>query len=264
MSDILSFVRGVFLLDVETYARLRDSRNVMRTGILILLVAFLIAGAVQFVIDLNNNLRPFSADEAADIQAQIMQSMQPWLQFMPEGDEFSQVFMDQFLQNMQAGFGIGAEIDSLPTPLGRGLSVIFPDTGVAIGRGINRFLTTLGSWLSKPFAHLGAFLAYGIWVLLFARIMGGAGGIDRFFGVTALYAIPHMLGFLSPMPYVGWMFALLGFIWAIAVYVRGVQVTQRLDVGRSVLATFLPLVLLLLIGMLLAMFVLLTIIFAGN
>jgi hypothetical protein len=60
------------------------------------------------------------------------------------------------------------------------------------------------------------------------------------------------------------MFALLGLIWGIAVYVRGVQVTQRLDVGRSILATFLPLLLLLLIGILALMFVLLTIIFAGN
>lgn len=264
MSDILNFARSVFLLQEETFVNLRDSRNVMRTGILILLLCFLIAGALQFVVDLTNNLRPFSADEAADIQAQIMEAMQPWLQFMPEGDEFSQVFMDQFLQNMQAGFGIGAEIDALPTPLGRGLATIFPDSGVAIGRAISRFLSTLGAWLSKPFAHLGAFLAYGIWVLLFARIMGGAGGIDRFFGVTALYAVPHVLGFLGPLPVVGWLFALLGFVWGIVVYVRGVQVTQRLDVGRSILATFLPLLALLFFGILLLMFVMLTIIFGSN
>jgi hypothetical protein len=224
MKEILPLLRGALLLDQPTYERLRDSKNAMRTGVILLLVVFLVAGSLQFVVDLVNNLRPFTVTEAADVQQEIRDSLDQWLQFMPQ-DEFSQQFMDQFLQNLNAGLAMGVDIDSLDTPL---------------PRGISRFFETLGGWLSQPLGRLAAFLAYGIWVLLFAKLLGGNGGVDRFFGVTALYSVPNLLGFFAPIACIGPLLGFVGMVWGWVVYVKAVQVTQRFDVGKAILATILP------------------------
>jgi hypothetical protein len=151
---------------------------------------------------------------------------------MRPGDQFSQMFMDQFMQNFNAGINMAVQIDALPAPLPRVLA---------------RFFQSLGTWLSHPFNHLAAWLAYGIWVLLFAKLLGGVGGVDRFLGLTALYAIPNLLGFFSFVPFVGWLVALVGTIWGWAVYIRGVQVSQRFDLGKAILAAVLPLLILILL-----------------
>jgi hypothetical protein len=224
MKEILALLRGAILLDQPTYERLRDSKDAMRTGVILLLVAFLIAGSLQFAFNLVDNVRPFTASEAADVQQEILDTMDAWLQFVPQ-DEFSQQFMDQFRQNLNAGLSMGVDIDSLDTPL---------------PRGISRFFETLGGWLSQPLARLAAFLAYGIWVLLFAKLLGGNGGVDRFFGVTALYSVPNLLGFFAPIACIGPLLGFVGMVWGWAVYVKAVQVTQRFDLGKAILAAILP------------------------
>ena len=70
--------------------------------------------------------------------------------------------------------------------------------------------------------------------------MGGNGGVDRFLGLIALSAIPNLLSIFAPIPCVGPLVALVGWVWGIAVYVRGVQVSQRFTVGKAVAATLLP------------------------
>ena len=94
--------------------------------------------------------------------------------------------------------------------------------------------------MTRTFAHLAAWLAYGIWVLLFAKLMGGNGGVDRFFGLTALYAIPNVLAIFGPIPCIGGLISLVGWIWGVLIYVKAVQVTQRLTVGKAILAAVLP------------------------
>ena len=94
--------------------------------------------------------------------------------------------------------------------------------------------------MTRTFAHLAAWLAYGIWVLLFAKLMGGNGGVDRFFGLTALYAIPNVLAIFGPIPCIGGLMSLVGWIWGVLIYVKAVQVTQRLTAGKAILAAFLP------------------------
>lgn len=238
MKQTIALLRGAFLLDQSTFERLRDSKNAMRTGVILLLVVFLVAGSLQFVVDLVDNLRPFTATEAADVRQEIIDSMDTWLQFMPQ-DEFGQQFMDQFLQNLSAGLNMAVDIDSIATPL---------------PRGISRFFETLGGWLSQPLGRLAAFLAYGIWVLLFAKLLGGNGGVDRFFGVTALYSVPNLLGFFGPIPFIGPLLGFVGMLWGWAVYVKAVQVTQRFDVGKAILAAILPaliVIVLVLLGMML-------------
>lgn len=249
MSTLVSTLRGILLLDQATYERFRDSKDAMKKGVLILLVAFLLAGSLQFLVDLANNIRPFGAEEAAEFKEEFLQGFEQWQQFMPQDEEFRQVFMDQFLQNFEVGLSMGVAIDALPTPL---------------PKGIARFFETLGAWLTKTFSHLGAWLAYAIWVLLFAKLLGGNGGVDRFLGLTALYAVPAVLGILSPIACVGPLIAFLGTVWGWVIYVKAVQVSQRFTVGKAIVATLLPALLLILLVALLGLLSLLGIISAAS
>lgn len=243
MNELVAMLRGTVTFDPQTFAGLRDRRDAMKRGVLLLLAIFFIAGSPQFVVDLAKNLRPSTETEAAEFQQQFMQGLETWRQFMPQQDEFSQIFMEQFMQNFEAGMNMGLQIANLPTPL---------------PRGVGRFLETLGGWLSKPFKHLGAWLAYSIWVLLFARLLGGQGGVDRFLGATALYAVPNLLGFLRPIPYVGGLLALAGMLWGWAVYIRGVQISQRFDLGKAILVTVLPVLLAIVVGIIILVLVILS------
>lgn len=243
MNETIALLRGAFLLDQAAFERLRDTKNAMRTGVILLLVVFLVAGSLQFVVDLVNNLRPFTASEAADAQRQMRDATEQWLQWLPQ-DERSQQFVDQFLQNFSAGLNMAVDIENVATPL---------------PRGISRFFQTLGGWLSQPLARLAAFLAYGVWVLLFAKLMGGNGGVDRFFGVTALYSVPNLLGFFAPIPLIGPLLGFVGMVWGWAVYVKAVQVTQRLDTSKALLAAVLPALILFVLALLLFMLLTITI-----
>lgn len=225
MNPLLSMLRGVVLLDTATFERLRDRKDSMKRGVLILVVCFLIAGSSAFLVNFVNNLRPFGVEQADAVRQQIEQTFEQLQPFMQQGDEFGQIFTDQFMENFEAGLRIGTAIDSLKTPLPRGITALFESTGV---------------WITQVFARLAAWLAYGIWVLLFAKLMGGNGGVDRFFGVTALYAIPNILGLFSPIPCIGGLIGLVGWIWGVLVYVKGVQVTQRLSTGKAIFAALLP------------------------
>jgi hypothetical protein len=156
---------------------------------------------------------------------------------MPQQDEFSQQFMQEFFENFESGFRIGVAIDSLDTPLPRGLA---------------RWFTAMGGWLSSALGHLGGWLAYAVWVLLFAKLLGGNGGVDRFLGLTALFAVPNLLGIFNPIPCVGPLIAFIGWLWGVAVYVKAVQVSQRLDTGKAILAAILPALILAVIAMIVA------------
>lgn len=225
MNQLMSMLRGVVLLDTATYERLRDRKDAMKRGVMILLVCFLIAGSSAFVVNLINNIRPFTIEQADEVKQQIEDTFQQVQQFMPQDDQFRQAFLDEFMENFESGLGIGVAIDSIKTPL---------------PRGVAGFFESLGAWITQTLAHLGAWLAYGIWVLLFAKLLGGNGGVDRFFGLTALYAIPNILAIFGPIQCIGGLVGLVGWIWGVAIYVKAVQVTQRMSAGKAIVAVFLP------------------------
>lgn len=111
--------------------------------------------------------------------------------------------------------------------------------------------------------HLGGWLAYAVWVLLFAKLMGGNGGVDRFLGLTASFAVPNLLGIFSFIPCLGPFLALIGWLWGVAVYIKAVQVSQRLDTGRAV-AAILPALILAVMAMMVVFIGLLAIMAAAS
>lgn len=223
MANLTGTLRGVLLLDDKTYQRLLTSANPMKVGIYFLLVCLLIAAFPTFVTGTIDEIQPFTADRATEFQEQFMETFRMISQFMP----IDPLFMQQFEENFQFGLNIAVAIDALPRPL-----------PYAVGG----FFTALGSWLSLPFTHLASWLSYTIWVLLFAKIFGGRGGTNRFLGLTALYAVPNLLGFFGFIPYLGGLFRLVGMVWGWIVYVKGVHVSQEFTGAKAVLITIAPLI----------------------
>lgn len=224
MNSVLILMRDVALLREPAMEAFRDRKDAMKLGVAILLACFLIAGSLAGLISLVNSVRPFGPEQADQIRQEFLQSFEQF-QFFGGMDEESQLFLDQFTENFEQGLRMGVEIAALPSPL---------------PRGIAGFFVALGGWLTTAFGRLTAFLAYGIWVLLVAKLLGGNGGVDRFFGLTALFAVPNLLSFFAPIPCVGPMIAFVGWIWGVVVYIKAVQVSQRFTVGRAVVAALLP------------------------
>lgn len=236
MNSILILMRDAALLREPAMEAFRDRADAMKRGVAILLACFLIAGSLAGLINLVNQVRPFNAEQADQIRQQFSQTFDQ-MEFFGALDPNAQAFLDQFTQDFESGLRMGVEIASLPSPL---------------PKGVAGFFSALGRWLTTAFGQLMSFLAYGVWVLLFAKLLGGNGGVDRFFGLTALFAVPNLLGIFAPIPCVGPMIALVGSIWGIVVYVKAVQVSQRITVGRAIVAALLPAAILIVIALLVA------------
>jgi hypothetical protein len=191
-----------------------------------LLVCFLIAAFPGFVSNVIDGVTPFNEAEAQAFEADFFRGFDLVQQFMPADEEF-QLFMDMFRENFAYGMRMAIAIDALPRPL-----------PFAVGG----FLTTFGAWISGAFSHLASWLSYAIWVLLFAKLTGGRGGLNLFLGLTALYAVPNLLGFLGFIPFLGAVFTLVGMVWGWVVYVKGIQVSQEFSSGKAVLVAILPLI----------------------
>jgi hypothetical protein len=229
METTLNFLRRVVTLDEATYRDFLTSENVMKRGFLILLACFLTAAIPVFGESLTGGLGRFSADEAATFQEQFQDIFSQFQ--LANGADAAQ--FEEFLDNFAFGMDIGVQIDALPTPLPRPIAVFFK---------------AVGAWLTAALSGIRPWLGYGVFVLLFAKLAGGRGIINHFMGLTALFAVPHLLGIFSFIPFVGPALVLLGTIWGIAVYVRAVQVSQDFSGGKAFLITVLPALIVIALG----------------
>jgi hypothetical protein len=226
MNDLTGTIKGIILLEEKTFERLLAAENGMKLGIYFLLACFLIVAFPAFVSSTIDNVQPFTEERASVFQEEFLQGFEMITRFMPVDEDF-QVFMEQFRENFAFGTSIAVAIDALPRPL---------------PRAVGGFFQSFGGWLSSPFTHLASWMSYAIWVLLFAKISGGRGGVNRFLGLTALYAVPNLLGFLDFIPYLGAVFRLVGVIWGWVVYVKAVQISQEFSPGKAILMAILPVI----------------------
>lgn len=241
MKEMLNVMRDAALLREPAMEAFRDRKDAMKRGVAILLACFLVAGSLAFLLNLVNSVRPFGPAQIDAAQQQFTQSLEQ-MQMFGATDPASQAVFDQIVETTQVIMRAGMEIAGLDTTL---------------PRGIAGFFSALGRWLTSTVGQLLTFLGYGVWVLLFAKLLGGNGGVDRFFGLTALFAVPNLLSIFLPIPCVGSLVAFIGWIWGVVVYVKAVQVSQRLTTGRAVAAALLPAVILTLLVVIVAFFSLL-------
>ena len=239
MTELLNTIRGAIALDIPTFVRFRDSEDVFRRGVTILVLVALIVGAVAFAVDFVTGLTTTPEEEIAKAQEGFGQMLQAMSQFMPPEDleEFKKYFLAYFETGMEIGRGIAA----LDTP--------FP-------RGLITFFQALGHWVHRPLAMLGGFLGYGIWVMLAAKLLGGKGRLQEFLGTAALSSVPYLLLVLEKVPCIGGLLSFVAWVWSTIIWVVATAVThgwavpittgegavERYEVnwGRPILAVILP------------------------
>jgi hypothetical protein len=235
MKEMLRLALDAALFRHEAYAQHVVRSDVLKRGLLLLVLVSLLAGVVSFLIGLVGDLRPISplpSDQEVDgIIRELLASLDPLRQFvdLPFAPD------DEVLGYMRPAIRMGLEIAALPTPL---------------PRPVGSILTNLGAFLSLPFGRLAGWIAYGVWVLLAAKLLGGRATVAQMLGTTALYAVPHVLDILQFVPCLGGVIGLATTVWGIAIYVKGLSVANEFSVGRAVLATLLPALVLLLLGLL--------------
>jgi hypothetical protein len=244
MSEWIRTLWSGLLFREPAFTGLKNHRDAFLQGFLVVVVISLVVGLPALVGDVVGGLRPSNPeaemDTAMSEMDQVLQQMQPFLGNMPAGalDDI----MAQVKENMRFGFGIAKQVEALPTTL---------------PRPVNKFFEALGEWASKPFtegglplaaAALGTWLGYGIWVMLFAKLLGGRGTLAGFFGTTSLYAVPHTLAFFAFVPVLGGILGFIAYFWGLAIYVKGTATSQQLGLERALLAVLLPILLALLIA----------------
>ena len=255
MSQLLTFVRGVLTLDDATYSAHVASRDALKRGLLLMVVVALLVELFPFLSGITSSFR--RVDVAAmqgDIERQIEQQMQ----FNPawQDPEFRQVFKEYF----GAVFAIVKDIVALKPNVS-----FLPDW-------LDHLLNAFGAWLSTPLAWLGAWAGYALWVMLFAKLLGGRATLEKMLAATTLTVVPHLLdvlvsliGLLSSIPLVGACFGIGGgliglaaWVWGIAVYVKATAMANEFGLDKATLATVLPALLaLLLVFVLMIVFVIL-------
>jgi len=236
MSEMLSTMRGAITLDIPTLVRFRDGGDVFRRGVIILVLVGLVVGAVDFAVGF---IGSFFAPSADAQMVEFGQSLDQMLQFMPP--EAAEFFEEQVLVNIQAGIEIGREITALPTPL---------------PKVVGNFFEALGLLVSRPLAMLGGFLAYGIWVMLAAKLLGGSGRLQEFLGTAALAAVPSLLLVLERVPCLGGVLGLVAWVWGAIIWMAATAVAHgwavpvtgaagevtryQVSWGKAILAVILP------------------------
>ncbi len=235
MTEMLTSVRGAITLDIPTLVRFRDSEHVFQRGVTILVLVALVVGLVAFVVNFIGGLLTSPEAEIA----QVTQGFDQALQFMPP--DAAAAFNEQFLRNFKAGMQIGIEVAALPTRL---------------PRVVGTFFEALSGWTQRPLAMLGGFLAYGIWVMLAAKLLGGTGRLQEFLGTAALSSVPYLLLVLEKVPCLGGVLGVVAWIWSILIWIAAAAVAhgwavplttdegvvERYQVawGKAILAVILP------------------------
>jgi hypothetical protein len=236
-------------LHTPAYTGLAGRYDAFLQGFVIVLIVSLLAGVPGFVGELMAGLQPAPASETAETSAALREMLEaagPWMARLGLPADTQAGVANEVANAFDLALQVRQEVDELPTRL---------------PRPVGRVLEALGNWLSQPFgsAHLplavasvGAWLGYGVWVMLAARMLGGRGSLHGFFGATALYAVPHVLDLLRWLPFVGAIIGVIAYVWGVVIYIKATQASHGLSFERALIAVLAPLALaaLLIVGVL--------------
>ncbi|NUQ36383.1 MAG: YIP1 family protein [Caldilineales bacterium] len=233
LAEWVALARAALTLKAEPFHLFTAGRASLKRAVLLVIVVGLLIGAVQALAGLGALFRPtvITAEEITGGFNQFFEQMTP---FLDSADPAMREFMNIYRGSIETFAPTLEEISKLPAPL----------PGF-----FGRLFTWLGGWLSTPFALLSKWLLLSIWIMLFARLLGGRGSLLAYLSASSLSTLPHLLGAFSFIPCVGFLLGLTASIWGLAMQARAVELTHDLSRGRAVAAVLLPYALLLLLLM---------------
>jgi hypothetical protein len=232
MGGMLNTVFRTIILDDSAYEDWRERPNLFLRGIILIAIVILIAGIIAFAVNLVNLVRAPDLDQIED---QIRMGFEQQFKFNPSMQNLPPEVREMLDQTIEVVIPMAKDLAAVEAPLPRGITGLFQATG---------------EYLTRVFSALGGWMFYGALVLIAVNLLGGAAKLPDFLGTTALYSVPLLLTLLSPIPCLGGLLALIGWIWAIVVYIKAVSVSSDLDAGRSILAVLAPIAFFAVLGLL--------------
>jgi len=204
---------GAFLLREEIYAGMRDDAQRLRRALILVVVVGLLVGVAGGI----GRLAEWAFAPPLDkIQAVVLSH----LQTMPWYPEVSQ--NPQALATFQQMYDLGWRI----------AKAVAPSPSALLG-----IITT-------PLSFLIVWLIYGLAVYVSARILGGRGSVEQTFACTALAVAPQLLNVITVLPFA----AAAGVsTWTLVCNFYAIRTAHGLTGWRALIATLLPLVLLILV-----------------
>jgi hypothetical protein len=260
-SELISLSRGVLTFNDAAFAAHLASRDALKRGLLLMVVVALLAGLFPF---LSAAAASFRRVDMNALESQVERQIEQSLQFNPAWQD--PVFQRTFRQYFQIGFAIARDITQLKP------NVSF------LPSWLDRLLHAFGEWLSLPFAWLGAWAWYALWVALFAKLLGGRATLERMLAATSLFVVPHvldlvggLLNLFNNIAVAGACFGLLNTViglvawaWGIAIYVKATATANGFSLGKASLATILPALLVALLAMALLTLLVILAVMAGS
>lgn len=101
-------------------------------------------------------------------------------------------------------------------------------------------LSALGMWVNGALGLLGWWIVYGLAVLLLAKTLGAGTTLPRFYAATSYAALPLLLLAFGPLPWVGALFIIAGWLGALVLYSAAVRTATELSWGRAIFSTLFP------------------------
>jgi hypothetical protein len=209
MASMIRLVWEALFLSEEPYTEIRESPNPTLRGlglVVLVAVAVALAGLV------GTALEWATTPDMDDIQQVVLEGLQqmPWYEELQHEPEF----VEEFQRWYELGWRIFPQ-------------VFAPNIARAAS---NIILLPLGLTLT--------WALYGLVAHLFARLLGGQGGLDQMLGCTALAVAPQLLNLATFLPYV-----VVGGVvgtWTILCRYVALKTCHRLTWGRALAATLLP------------------------
>jgi len=176
---------------------------------------------------------------------QAFTQLSPFMGNVPP--EMREMILAQINQAIELSVNAARQVDALPRPLPRAHR-----RDLRVVRRLRLAALRRCRLPASPPPRSALGCATAIWVMLFAKLLGGRAGLVSFFGTTALYAVPFLLTFFNFIPFVGPLLTLIAFIWGLAIYVTATGVSHQFSTGRAIAAVFLPMLLVALLVLLFA------------
>ncbi|NJP04633.1 MAG: YIP1 family protein [Chloroflexaceae bacterium] len=230
---------GALLLRERVFEQLRGSPQVVRRGMMIVLLVGIIVGAVDGIHIL---VAALNINQTIEQQRGVLES------FL---DDFEQQIEQEAVdedttQQQQQSLLVSRQIVTIGRQNLDPYIAMVRDLSTLPGflpRPVGALAYALGALVSTPLAYLAALLTAVVFTHIAAGWFGGQGNIQQMIGVGALSVAPHLLDALAnAFGFIESLSGLIGaiaWVWGLFIFILATSVVHRIDTGRAALAVFL-------------------------
>lgn len=205
------------LLNQRMFHELRDTPDVVRRGLMIVLLVGLLVGGVHGTQRILFFLNP--TPTLTQLREQMEDNIEEILISSTDPDQ--RTMFVNLRENLDSGFALAETVFTFPSTL--------PRPVVAVARG-------LGMIVSQPLNYLGGLLLLVIFTHIAAYRFGGQGNIQQMLGLGALSTAPLILDALTIIPALNSVIWITARVWSLIVLILATSVAHRIDTGRATLA----------------------------